>query len=103
MICQIKNCGELASHGAILDDRWYEEAQPGPNFKPMELLLGCEEHIWELVSRSVVTFNLRREHLVITKGVADRWRELLLAGQVVPAKQRMTFYGGGKPCPAALR
>lgn len=85
MSCIAHKCQAVATHGFVLDDRWSEQTKPGPNFKPLEIVLGCEEHLWGLIRRCVITMYSARliEECVLTPEKVGRWVDMVIAGEAV--------------------
>lgn len=86
--CQQRSCIELSTHGAILDDRWYEQqfptgTYPGWTFKPKELLLGCPEHFIGIIHRSLLTFCFNSSDHLITAEREDEWLKEIEKGELV--------------------
>ena len=72
--CQAHACELPATHGGMLDDRWDHQTTPGtPEFKPLELLLGCENHIRGIIRRCVLTFADRLSDYLITDDLRLKW------------------------------
>ncbi len=87
-VCQTKGCIEIATHGAILDDRWYEQqfptgTHPGWEYKPQELLLGCPKHFSGILNRCVLRLRTNIDEFLITAEEEDEWIKLIEKKELV--------------------
>lgn len=84
--CVERGCREVATHGTVVDDRWSFQIHGNPdyrpeNFKPLDIVTGCEKHISSLVRNMVAGLRAPRDVFLLDKDRVERFQGLLASGE----------------------